>query len=93
MKTVRDWVWSYTELSFFDSVKSPCEVCDGKRFKDEVLAYKLNGKSISDVLAMNVEQALEYFELKEVVKKLQAMSDVGLDYLSLGQPSEHTFGR
>ena len=76
----------FTELSFFDSVKSPCEVCGGKRFKDEVLAYKLNGKSISDVLAMNVEQALEYFELKEVVKKLQAMSDVGLDYLSLGQP-------
>ncbi len=76
----------YTELSFFDSVKSPCEICGGKRFKDEVLAYKLNGKSISDVLAMNVEQALEYFELKEVVKKLQAMSDVGLDYLGLGQP-------
>jgi len=76
----------YTELSFFDSVKSPCEICGGKRFKDEVLAYKLNGKSISDVLAMNVGQALEYFELKEVVRKLQAMSDVGLDYLSLGQP-------
>lgn len=76
----------YTELSFFDSVKSPCEVCGGKRFKDEVLAYKLNGKSISDVLAMNVEQALKYFEIKEVLRKLQAMSDVGLDYLSLGQP-------
>jgi len=76
----------YTELSFFDSVKSPCEVCGGKRFKDEVLAYKLNGKSISDVLAMNVEQELEYFEIPEVNKKLQAMSDVGLDYLSLGQP-------
>ncbi|MBP6180214.1 MAG: excinuclease ABC subunit UvrA [Anaerolineales bacterium] len=76
----------YTELSFFDSVKSPCEVCGGKRFKDEVLAYKLNGKSISDVLSMNVQQALEYFDLKEVVRKLQAMSDVGLDYLSLGQP-------
>jgi len=76
----------YTELSFFDSVKSPCEICGGKRFKDEVLEYKLNGKSISDVLAMNVGQALEYFELKEVLRKLQAMSDVGLDYLSLGQP-------
>src|SRR5687768_866534 len=76
----------FTELSFFDSVKSPCEVCVGKRFRDEVLAYKLNGKSISDVLAMNVEQALEYFEIKEVLRKLQAMSDVGLDYLSLGQP-------
>jgi len=76
----------YTDLSFFESVKSPCEICGGKRFKDEVLAYKLNGKSISDVLAMNVGQALEFFEIKEVVRKLQAMSDVGLDYLSLGQP-------
>lgn len=76
----------YTDLSFFESVKSPCEICGGKRFKDEVLAYKLNGKSISDVLAMNVGQALEYFEIKEVLRKLQAMSDVGLDYLSLGQP-------
>jgi len=76
----------YTDLSFFESVKSPCEICGGKRFKDEVLAYKLNGKSISDVLAMNVGQALEYFEIKEVLRKLQAMSDVRLDYLSLGQP-------
>ena len=51
-----------------------------------MLGYKLNGKSISDVLAMNVQQALEFFEIKEVLRKLQAMSDVGLDYLSLGQP-------
>ncbi len=76
----------YTDLAFLSEVKTPCEVCGGKRFKDEVLAYKLNGKSISDVLAMNVQQALEYFEIKEVIRKLQAMSDVGLDYLSLGQP-------
>jgi excinuclease UvrABC ATPase subunit len=76
----------YTDLAFLSEVKTPCEVCGGKRFKDEVLAYKLNGKSISDVLAMNVQQALEYFEVKEVLRKLQAMSDVGLDYLSLGQP-------
>lgn len=76
----------YTDLAFLSEVKTPCEVCGGKRFKDEVLAYKLNGKSISDVLAMNVQQALGYFEIKEVLRKLQAMSDVGLDYLSLGQP-------
>jgi excinuclease UvrABC ATPase subunit len=76
----------YTDLAFLTDVKTPCEVCGGKRFKDEVLAYKLNGKSISDVLAMNVQEALEYFEIKEVLRKLQAMSDVGLDYLSLGQP-------
>ncbi len=76
----------YTDLAFLSEVKTPCEVCGGKRFKDDVLAYKLKGKSISDVLAMNVQQALEHFEIPEVRRKLQAMSDVGLDYLSLGQP-------
>ena len=76
----------YTDLAFLSGVKTPCEICGGKRFKDEVLAYKLNGKSITDVLAMTVQQALEFFEIKEIVRKLQAMNDVGLDYLTLGQP-------
>lgn len=76
----------YTDLAFLDEVKTPCEVCGGKRFKDEVLAYKLHGKSISDVLSLNVRQALDHFTSKEIVTKLRAMSDVGLDYLSLGQP-------
>jgi excinuclease UvrABC ATPase subunit len=77
---------TYVDLSYLDSVKIPCDICGGKRFKEEVLAYKLNGKSIADVLEMTVEQALAFFELKEVVRKLQAMSDVGLNYLTLGQP-------
>jgi excinuclease ABC A subunit len=76
----------YTEVAFLDEVKTPCETCGGKRFKDEVLAYKLNGKSISDVLGMSVRQALDFFSIKEIVRKLQALSDVGLDYLTLGQP-------
>jgi len=76
----------YTDLAFLDSVKLPCEVCEGKRFKEEVLGYKLNGKSIADVLAMTVEEALDFFEMDEVVRKLQAMNDVGLNYLTLGQP-------
>jgi len=74
------------DLSFLDSVELPCEVCGGRRFKEEVLTYKLNGKSIADVLEMTVEQALEFFQLKEVVRKLQALSDVGLNYITLGQP-------
>ena len=77
---------TYTDLGFLEDVKLPCEVCGGKRFKDEVLAYTLNGKSIADVLAMTVRQALEFFTIKEVRPKLQALSDVGLDYLTLGQP-------
>jgi excinuclease ABC A subunit len=76
----------YTDLAFLDGVKTPCEICGGKRFKDEVLSYKLNGLSITDVLAMTVQQALEHFQIKEIVRKLQALSDVGLDYLTLGQP-------
>lgn len=76
----------YAEMAILDTIKLPCEVCGGRRFKEEVLAYKLNGKSIAEVLEMTVEQALEFFELKEVRRKLQALSDVGLTYITLGQP-------
>jgi excinuclease UvrABC ATPase subunit len=76
----------YTEIPAMGEVKSPCEICEGKRFKDEVLQYLLNGRSINDVLEMTVRQALEYFKIDKIRNKLQAMSDVGLDYLTLGQP-------
>jgi len=76
----------YTEIPAMGEVKSPCEICEGKRFKEEVLEHKLNGKSINDVLEMTVRQALEYFKIDKITSKLQAMSDVGLDYLTLGQP-------
>jgi len=77
---------TYADMGFLEGVKLPCEVCGGKRFKDEVLAYTLNGKSIADVLNMTVHQALAFLKRKEVQSKLQALSDVGLDYLTLGQP-------
>jgi len=80
----------YVELAYMDGVKIPCEVCGGRRFKDEVLGYQFHGKSISDVLNMPVREAQDFFHTKEVAKevtrKLQALSDVGLDYLTLGQP-------
>jgi len=76
----------YTEIPAMGEVKSPCEICEGKRFKEEVLEHKLNGKSINDVLEMTVKQALEYFKIDKITSKLQAMSDVGLHYLTLGQP-------
>ncbi len=77
---------TYTDLAFLEGVKLPCEVCGGGRFKDEVLAYKLNGKTIADVLDLTVALALDFFKIKEVLPKLRALSDVGLDYLTLGQP-------
>ncbi len=76
----------YTDVSFLDSIKTTCEVCEGRRFKDEVLRYTLEGRNVSEVLAMTVADALGVFSQKEIARKLQAMSDVGLDYLTLGQP-------
>jgi excinuclease UvrABC ATPase subunit len=76
----------YMNLSFMDEVKIPCETCGGMRFKDEVLTYKLHGKSIAEVLGLPVREALDFFGAREIVRRLQALSDVGLDYLTLGQP-------
>ncbi len=77
---------TYITMGFLEEVKLPCEVCGGKRFKDEVLAYTLHGKTIADVLHMTIAQALEFLKTRDVRHKLQALSDVGLDYLTLGQP-------
>jgi excinuclease UvrABC ATPase subunit len=76
----------FTDLAFLEPVKTVCETCEGKRFKPEVLEYKVNGKSITDVLDMPVEEALAFFKTKEVTNKLTAMNQVGLNYLTLGQP-------
>ena len=76
----------YTDLAFMEGIAAPCEICEGKRFKAEVLAYHLRGKTISDVLDMTVEEALTFFSEKKIKAVLQSMNDVGLGYLKLGQP-------
>jgi excinuclease UvrABC ATPase subunit len=76
----------YTDLAFLDGIKTPCEVCQGRRFKEEVLEYRLDGRNVSQVLELTVADALSSFKQPEIVRKLQAMSDVGVDYLTLGQP-------
>lgn len=73
-------------LGFLDDAKTVCDVCHGKRFKDEVLGYKYNDKSITEVLELTMAQAHEFFGQREMVPKLQALNDVGLEYLTLGQP-------
>lgn len=75
-----------TNLGFLDDAKTPCDVCGGKRFKDDVLSYKYNGKSITEVLNLTMAEANEFFDLPEIAQKLQALNDVGLEYLTLGQP-------
>lgn len=76
----------YTDLAFMEGIVSTCEICEGKRFKPEVLTYHLRSKTISDVLDMTVEEALAFFIEKKIKPVLQAMNDVGLGYLKLGQP-------
>ncbi|MGA9597043.1 MAG: excinuclease ABC subunit UvrA [Acidimicrobiia bacterium] len=81
----------YTQLGFMDTVATTCEECEGKRFDTSVLEYKLAGRDISEVLAMPVTEALEFFgdgkaKTPAAHKILTRMADVGLGYLSLGQP-------
>jgi len=76
------------EMHFLPDIYVPCEVCQGKRYNRETLEIKYKGKSISDVLQMTVEEALEFFEnIPAIYRRLQTVFDVGLGYIRLGQPS------
>ena len=81
----------YTELGFMDTVATPCEECEGRRFQQAVLEYRWGGKNIADVLAMPVTEALSFFGSGETKTPaahaiLGRLNDVGLGYVSLGQP-------
>lgn len=74
-----------TNLAFMENIKSPCEVCEGRRFKNEVLEYKFQGKNILDVLSMTVSEAIDFFKSKPIKTKFQSINELGIGYLSLGQ--------
>ena len=76
----------YTDLGHLDPMATTCETCEGKRFLPEVLEYRLRGKSISDVYEVSVADAVEFFTEPAIAKILQSLDDVGLGYLTLGQP-------
>lgn len=74
------------EMDFLPNVHVPCETCKGKRYNRETLEVRFKGKSISDVLDMTVEQAVEFFEHQpKILRKIKTLNDVGLGYISLGQ--------
>jgi excinuclease UvrABC ATPase subunit len=76
----------YTDLAMMAGVASVCEECEGKRFTAEVLTYELRGKNISEVLAMPVAEAREFFPSGTARAVLDRLADVGLGYVTLGQP-------
>ena len=81
------------EMQFLADVHLTCEVCKGKRFKDEVLEIKYRNKNIYDVLDMSIEESVHFFEeVPEITNKLQPLVDVGLDYVKLGQSSSTLSG-
>ncbi|KJD52337.1 excinuclease ABC subunit A, partial [Bacillus amyloliquefaciens] len=76
------------EMHFLPDVYVPCEVCHGKRYNRETLQVTYKGKNISDVLEMTVENAVQFFEnIPKIKRKLQTLYDVGLGYITLGQPA------
>ena len=76
------------EMHFLPDIYVPCEVCKGKRYNRETLEVKYKGKSISDVLDMTIEEALDFFgNVPRIKQKIQTLYDVGLGYIKLGQPS------
>ena len=76
----------YTDLAHLDPMATTCETCEGKRFLPEVLEHRLRGRSISDVYEMSVADAVDFFTEPAIAKVLQGLDDVGLGYLTLGQP-------
>ena len=81
------------EMHFLPDVYVPCEVCKGERYNRETLQVKYKDKTIADVLDMNVEEALKFFEnIPNIKRKLETLIDVGLSYIKLGQPSTQLSG-
>jgi len=76
------------EMNFLPDVYVTCEKCNGKRYNDQTLEIRYKGKTISDVLEMDMETALDFFEaIPNIYQKLKTLIDVGLGYIRLGQPS------
>ncbi len=81
------------EMHFLPDVYVPCDICKGKRYNRETLEIKYKGKSIADVLEMNVEEALSFFEnIPKIKRKMETLYEVGLGYIKLGQPSTQLSG-
>lgn len=80
------------DMAFMVTITTVCETCGGKRYNPEVLTYKLHGKSVTDILALTIEQAMDFFKHEKFLPKIKSLYDVGLGYLTLGQSLDTVSG-
>lgn len=81
------------DMMFMDNVVIPCDVCDGKKYRDEILEIDFKGKNVSQILSMTVREAMDFFVAHPNIRKpLSVLKEVGLDYLQLGQPANSLSG-
>jgi excinuclease UvrABC ATPase subunit len=82
----------HVEMFFLDDVTMTCDECEGRRYREDVLGLKYQGKSIADVLELTITEAIKFFENKEIKRKLSLLEEVGLGYLKLGQEASSLSG-
>jgi excinuclease UvrABC ATPase subunit len=80
------------DVAFADPVTIPCEACGGTRYSDEALAYRYQDKNIVEILDLTIDEAINYFEIPKIIKRVHTLKDVGLGYLTLGQTTSSLSG-
>ena len=80
------------DVAFADPVTVPCEACNGMRYSDEALSYQYQDKNIAEILDLTIDEALKYFNMPKIIKRVNTLKDVGLGYLTLGQTTSSLSG-
>lgn len=80
------------DVAFADPVTIPCEACDSTRYSDEALSYRYQGKNIVEILNLTIDEAIHYFKMPKIIKRVHTLKDVGLGYLTLGQTTSSLSG-
>lgn len=80
------------DVAFADPVTIECEACDGTRYSDEALSYRYQGKNIIEILQLTIDQAMNYFKIPKIIKRVNTLKEVGLEYLTLGQTTSSLSG-
>lgn len=80
------------DVAFADPVTVPCEACGGTRYSDEALAFRYQNKNIVEMLDLTIDEAMDYFKLPKIIKRVETLKDVGLGYLTLGQTTSSLSG-